>query len=184
MAMARRFGTLLVLSLAAAPTLAAQAPDRRPDGRPDGGSAAQRSPDPQRERLERRFRQGMARVVRERLDLTNAQMVRLQTVNQRHAKERQELFRREREARGAIRRAVLSGDSTAARTVSGLLDEVLSIQQQRLELVRREQQELGDFLSPVQRAKYLELQERLRTRVECAASGERRRARAGGPMER
>jgi hypothetical protein len=98
----------------------------------------------------------------------------LREINQRHAPERQELFRQEREARLGVREAVLTGGPEAEKRVAGLLEQIFGIQERRLDLVRREQKELATFLTPVQRAKYLELQERLRRRVECAA--ERRRS--------
>jgi hypothetical protein len=44
--------------------------------------------------------------------------------------------------------------------VRAALDDLLALQRQRLELVGAEQQELSRFLTPVQRARFLALQER------------------------
>ena len=47
-----------------------------------------------------------------------------------------------------------------------MLDQLVDVQRQRLEIFAREQRELAQFLTPVQRAKYATLQEGLRKKVE------------------
>jgi hypothetical protein len=50
--------------------------------------------------------------------------------------------------------------------LAAMIDTVLDLQRQRLELTRNEQRELSLFLSPLQRVKYLALQEQLRQQME------------------
>jgi Spy/CpxP family protein refolding chaperone len=141
--------------------------------------AAQGPGAPPRERgeprieAERRFRQRLADVMRERLGLTDAQMQRLGESNERFREQRQTLFHRERQLRMSIRREVMAETGDSAR-LSGLIDQVIAVQRQRLDLLAVEQRDLARFLTPVQRAKYLELQEQMRRKVDRAASPGRR----------
>ena len=75
-------------------------------------------------------------------------------------------------------RGQLTGVATADdNRLAVLIDSLLDIQRQRLEIVQAEQRELAMFLTPLQRVRYLALQEQLRQRVE--ALHQRARARAG-----
>jgi protein CpxP len=129
---------------------------------------------PRRQAAERRFQEGLARIVQARLRLSDDQMRQLVEINRRSARQRQELFGRERDARVGIRSEISKGESADQNRVAALVDELFSIQRQRLDLLQAEQRELARFLSPVQRAQYLELQEQVRRRVQRAAVGGRR----------
>ena len=142
-----------------------------------GGRLRQDSSD--RGRLEERFRERLALVMRERLSLTDDQMRRLGEVNRRLEGERRTLIREELDVRREMRRA-LRPDSTAAdATVDALLERSLRVERRRLELFELEQRELRQFLSPVQRAKYLGMQEQLRRQMD-----EMRERRSGGQFDR
>ena len=134
---------------------------------------------PRREAAERRFERRIARLVQDRLRLNDDQMRRLTEVNRRRASQRQELFARERNARVAMRREIMRGDSADQGRVGALIDELFGVQRARLELLQTEQRELAGFLSPVQRARYLELQEQVHRRVERAAAQRHGTARGG-----
>jgi len=116
--------------------------------------------------LERRFRERLAEVVRRRLNLNESQMRQLGEVNNRYERERMVLLRDERQMRQALRAEVLAGDSADQTKVAGLLDRALRIQRQRLDLTEREQRDLASFMTPVQRAKYVGIQDDLRRRLE------------------
>jgi Spy/CpxP family protein refolding chaperone len=60
----------------------------------------------------------------------------------------------------------MSADAANQQKVAGLLDQLMRLQRQRLDLVEGEQRELAKFLTPVQRAKYLGLQNQLRQRMQ------------------
>jgi periplasmic protein CpxP/Spy len=123
---------------------------------------------PQRALLEQRFRNRLRDVMKQRLDLNEAQVDRLTDVNQRFETRRRELLLEEREVRQSMRRALAPNASASADqdAVAGLLDRALRVQRQRLDLIETEQRELATFLSPVQRARYFGLQEQLRRQVE------------------
>jgi Spy/CpxP family protein refolding chaperone len=142
----------LVLALAVAAPLAAQ----RRQGAPD---SAQR---PLVQALQRR----VLEVVQRTLGATDEQMRQLVDVNRKYEGERRELNRRDREARQTIRAEVLRDSLADQDMVSRMLDELVDVQRRRLDVFAREQHDLAGFLTPVQRAKYATLQERLRKKVE------------------
>jgi hypothetical protein len=75
----------------------------------------------------------------------------------------------------------MMGDSANQAKVSQLLDQSVQIQRQRLDLLQSEQRELGKFLNPVQRAKYLGLQTEMRQRAQQMRNGAMQRRM--GPMQ-
>ena len=93
-------------------------------------------------------------------------MRQLGEVNNRYEQERMLLLRDERQMRQALRAEVLAGDSADQTKVAELLDRALRIQRQRLDLTEREQRDLASFMTPVQRAKYVGIQDDLRRRLE------------------
>lgn len=119
-----------------------------------------------RESLEARVRSRMTEVVRAQLGLTDEQARRLAATNQRLDGRRRALVNQEREARASLRVQLDRGDSANAAQVSALLDRMLQLQRSRLELMEEEQRDLATFLTPVQRARFLGLQEQVRQRIE------------------
>jgi TolA-binding protein len=149
-----RLPVLLALSLVAASTRAvAQRPV--PDSGPPG-----------RQALEQRVRQRMAAVVQQRLGLTADQMRRLGEVNREMEAQRRTLHQQERDVRIGLRAEVMRGDSANQDRVAGFVDQLIDVQRRRIELLSREQRALASFMTPVQRAKYLALQDQLRRRME------------------
>ena len=165
------FRVVAALAIAAFP-VAAQRPERL-QGQP--GMPAQG-----RAGLERQFRERLAEVVRRRLDLNESQMRQLGAVNNRYERERMLLLRDERQMRQALRAEVLAGDSADQTKVAELLDRALRIQRQRLDLTEREQRDLASFMTPVQRAKYVGIQDDLRRRLEEIRQQRRTGASGGG----
>ena len=175
--------TVLALLLLATP-LSAQR-DRADAARAD--SAAMVSPE--RRQMERRLHQRVLNVVRNRLNLTQEQVNQLSATTDRYAEERRTLAQRERALRFELRAQLRRGDSADQKRVGQLLDQTLQAQQERLDLYRKEQSDLSAFLTPVQRAQYMGLQEQLRSRVdELRRKGDRgsrpRGARAPGTQSR
>jgi Spy/CpxP family protein refolding chaperone len=152
---------LAVLGLGTAAPVAAQA------GGPQGAD--------QRAAAQDRVRARVARLLRERVGLTEDQMRRLAPVNQRFDARRQALFREERELRQALRRE-LSAQAADQNRVSTQIDQLFAMQRRRVDLAAEEQRELAAIMTPVQRARYLALQETVRRRAD-----EMRRRRGGGP---
>ncbi len=121
---------------------------------------------PQRRQLEQRLHQRMLDVTRSRLGLTQDQVDKLSATNQRYEQQRHSLARRERSLRLELRAQLRRGDSADQARVGELLEQTFEAQQERLALYRREQSDLAAFLTPVQRAKYMGLQEQMRSRID------------------
>jgi Spy/CpxP family protein refolding chaperone len=148
--------TAVVLATVPAASVHAQrAGDSLAGGR--GGSA--------RQKLEQRFRERSADIVRRQLQLNDNQMSRLQGVNRQFEAQRVSLFEEERQARQALR-AELTSTNPNQQKVATLLDQLMGVSRRRFDIQANEQRELAKFLTPVQRAKYFGLQNQLRQRLE------------------
>lgn len=136
---------------------------------PLAAPGAQQTPPVRRDRaaLEQQFRERLEAVLKERLALTDAQLAFLRDVNNRLDGERRALFREERAVRLEMREALRGAQDQAAQDrVAALLERARLVQRKRLDLMEAEQAELASMLTPIQRAKYLGLQEQLRRRAE------------------
>jgi periplasmic protein CpxP/Spy len=147
-----RFLSVLALLLGAglAPAVQAQSPGTAPRGRPA---------------LERQFRQQVERQLRERVGLDESQVRRLREVSARLEPRRAALMREERAARVELRRR-LATDTADQGRIAALLDDLQRVHRARLDLVAAEQKELAAFMTPLQRARYLALQEQIRRRMD------------------
>ncbi|MDF1503705.1 hypothetical protein [Roseisolibacter sp. H3M3-2] len=129
-------------------------------------AAGAQEPQPPRDRVservlgERPSAERMLRAVQERLGLSEAQTRRLGETTGQFATQRQQLFRRERTLRRDLREQLSRGQSADQARVGQLLDELLGMQRRRADMVVAEQRALADFLTPVQRAEFMALQER------------------------
>jgi len=113
--------------------------------------------------------------VRARVGLTDEQMQKLGPMNERHAIARRRLQMDERATRMELQFALRS-DAPADTTVSRLLGHMTEIQRQRVQLMETEQRELATIMTPVQRARFMAMQEQLRRQME-----ERRGSPGEGP---
>jgi periplasmic protein CpxP/Spy len=143
-----------------------------PLGAQQAGTGAERGPAP----LEQRLRQRLGLIVREQLGLDSTQARRLGDVSTRYERERRTLASRERELRLQLRDELQGGEQANQERVARALDRMLEVQRSRLDIVQREQKDLAAFLTPVQRAKYMVLQDQVRRRLE-----ETRRQREATP---
>jgi Spy/CpxP family protein refolding chaperone len=156
--------------------LGAQARPGGDDGRARGAPARTAE---ERAQLERRFEERLAAVVQRELRTTPEQTQRLGTVSRRFEQQRRPLFQREMALRRELRQQ-LGASSPDDRRVETAMREMLQLQRRRIDLIEAEQRELAEFLTPVQRARYLALQENLRHRVEQRGRAGRSRAAAPG----
>lgn len=127
--------------------------------------------------LEQQFRERTARLTKQRLGLTDAQLDRLEKTNARFAPQLRQLGAQERDIRRQLRQEMMAGSSANQQRVSDLLDGALRIQKQRISTVEAEQKELAGFLTPVQRARYIALQAQFRKRAEELSGQGGRRGR-------
>lgn len=137
-------------------------------------------PAQRRVELERQVRQRIAAVVKERLELTDAQAQQLQAVEGRSELRRRDLMQREMRLRRDLRQQLSPGVAADQQRVASLLDQIMAVHRERVAITEQEQRELARFLTPVQRAKYLGLQGELRRRIEgMRQRGEAMRRRDG-----
>lgn len=163
---------MLITALAAVLATAASVSAQGRPARPPRGSArleaqrGQQLPPEQRQAIERRIRQAMARAVREKVGLDEKQMRKLAPVNQKYARQRRELAQQERDVRMALRSAMMDTASPDQGKIAAYQNQLIELQRKRLDVVEAEQKELSSFMTPLQVAKYRALQEQLRRRVE------------------
>ncbi|HUQ48743.1 MAG TPA: hypothetical protein VM053_10965 [Gemmatimonadaceae bacterium] len=170
-----RMAIVAALGIATTQSALAQDPGTMTPRQAPGGN-------PRRAELENRLRQRTGEIVQRRLGLTEEQMTKLQAANKDFEKQRMDLMTRERTTRQMLRAQIMMGDSASQARVSQLLDQSIQIQRQRIDLIQSEQRELGKFLNPVQRAKYLGLQAEMRQRAQ-QMRGPQMQRRMGGPGE-
>jgi periplasmic protein CpxP/Spy len=116
----------------------------------------------ERQALQRQVRQAFARVVRRQLNLDAGKMQQLQRVDQKYEQQRRQVLKSEREARLNLKTAMQ--DSTGhpdQDKIAQYMDQLVHGQRQRADLLEGEQKELAGFLSPLQRAQYFALKERV-----------------------
>lgn len=170
----------LVAGVAAAqnPPVAATAQPR------PAGQAGQPGRQPDRAQLEKQIRDRIGTALKTNLNLSDDQFTKLQATNKRFEERRRLLVEQERDARMGMRDLMIAGDTTNQAKVSSLLDRMMLVQRQRFELVEQEQKELAGYLTPLQRAKYLGMQEQMFRRVEALRQQGQGRGqpRAGRPM--
>jgi hypothetical protein len=153
-----RVSLAAVLMIVSAGALPAQGAKRQQ--RPLGDSAP-----PARANLEQLVRQRMAQVTKQRLGASDDQMVKLQATNAKFDDKRRILLEQERDVRMALRDEMLRPDSARQGRVADLLDRLIKTQHQRVDIQEQEQQELSNYLTPLQRAKYFALEQQIRQRV-------------------
>lgn len=128
--------------------------------------------------LVRQLQQRVAEIVQRSLHASDDQMRQLLVVNRRYETEWRSLAQRDRESRAVIRAEVLRDTLADQHEVARNIEVLIDVQRQRLDLLSREQKDLAEFLTPVQRAQYMTLQARLRKKVEDL----RERRQNGGPL--
>ncbi|MGI8619012.1 MAG: hypothetical protein ACR2L6_07965 [Gemmatimonadaceae bacterium] len=141
-------------------------------GQPRDSAGTQR-----RAALERQVRQRIAVMVKERLQLSDAQAQQLQESEGQFELRRRDLMQREQGLRRDLRQQLSPGVAADQQRVASLLDQIMAVHRDRVTMTEQEQRDLARFLTPVQRAMYLGLQGELRNRIE----GMRQGGRGGRP---
>jgi Spy/CpxP family protein refolding chaperone len=158
---ARVWFGIAALALGAATHAEAQAPAR------SAQTLQQRAPDSVgRARLESAIRRGFAQAARRRVGLSDAQINQLAPIMQRYEQQRRQLLRDERDARVSLRAQMRNEQTADATKVDQLLQRLVDVQKRRVQLVEAEQRELATVMTPLQRAKFMALQEQIRRRME------------------
>lgn len=116
-----------------------------------------------RDEMRRLFQERFGAVIKERLQLSDSQAVRLGETNRRFEEQRRTLIQQERDVRMSLRDELMANQGAGnQQRISELLDRAIRVQRQRVELLESEQRELARFLNPTQRAKLLGMQEQMR----------------------
>ena len=115
-----------------------------------GGAAAQGGPPA--ERLREQVVQRFMENYRNQSGLTDEQFGQVQTVLRRSWEERRLSQERERGLLRGLESQMRPGVAADPDSVTRLLDDLLQLQADRVEMSRREQTQLAEFLTPVQRA--------------------------------
>ncbi len=121
------------------------------------------------ERLRTRIQERFTQRVAESLELQQDQLTRLRATNARFGARRAELERNLVQLRQSLRSELKPGVAANDDSVSRVVDRLLQAQLERARIEQDEMKELSSFLSPVQRAKYLIMQQRMRQLIEEAA---------------
>lgn len=137
-------------------------PGRRLQQQPPADTPAGR-----RQRLEQQIRQGFWRVAKRRIGFSDAQMTQLERTSQRFDVQRRQLAQQEKTQRVTLRAQILADTAANQSSIASSLDRLHDVQRQRLDMQAEEQKELATFMSPLQRAKYLALQEQVRKRLQA-----------------
>ena len=138
----------------------------RPNRRPLQEPFADGQPEMRRQQLEQQIRRQFWRVAKQRIGFTDDQMLRLERATQRFDTRRREIGLEERAQRIALRTETLRDSAANQTTIAASLDQLHQLQLQRLELQGEEQKELATFMTPLQRAKFFALQEKVRMRMQ------------------
>lgn len=127
--------------------------------------------------LRQRIRERWNEQVRRQLDLTDDQATRLQATEQRFFQQRREILRRQRTVLLALRGQLQPGVAADADSVRRLMDAREQNRAALAQLDRDEDRETTAYLSPVQRARYQLMRQRLQERI--AEMRRQRRGRMG-----
>jgi len=167
----------------AAPAVAVEPGQPGHPARPARPGAMMRG-QPDRAQLEQQIRNRIGNQLKQGLNLSDDQFAKLQATNKRFEERRHLLVEQERDVRMGMRDLMIAGDTTNQAKVSATLDKMLQVQRQRFELVEQEQKELSGYLSPMQRAHFLGMQEQMSRRVQAlrAQAGGGRGPGGAGPM--
>jgi len=104
--------------------------------------------------------------VRVQAGLSEAQMERVRDVARQSFEDRQALAERERDTWRALEGQMRPGVAADADSLGALMDQLLTIQEERVAQARREQATYAEFLTPVQRAQLTIAWHRLHLQIE------------------
>lgn len=142
-------------------------------------SRQQRPGQPRGDReMEQQVQRRIGIMLKERLSLTDDQLRQLEAVTMRLERDRRAVRSDEYRSRVALRAQLLAGDSASNDSVAVLLDRLPGIERRKIDLMEAEQRELGQFLTPIQRARFMALQEEIRRGMDDIRN---RRPGAPGP---
>jgi len=130
--------------------------------------------------LERRLQQGMQRTLQNQLGLDEATMRSVQSVMQSFQQDRQSLNRDQASLRYRLRDPGLP--NLSEEDARAMLQEMVTLQERELDLYKREQSALSEYLTPVQLVRFYRFREELGLRVQQLRQGRGMGGGVGGGL--
>ena len=121
------------------------------------------------QQLQQQVRRSLWKVAKQRIGFSDDQMLQLARTSQRFDQQRRMLAREEKAQRVAIRAEILADSGANQSSIAATLEQLHAVQQRRLDLQADEQKEFATFMTPLQRAKFMALQEQVRRRLQDLA---------------
>lgn len=121
------------------------------------------------QQLQQQIRRSLWRVAKQRIGFSDDQMLRLERTSQRFDQQRRMLAQEEKAQRVAMRTEILADSSANQSNIAIALEQLHGLQQRRLDLQAEEQKEFATFMTPLQRAKFMALQDQVRRRLQDLA---------------
>ncbi len=140
---------------------------------------ADSSDDAERQQLQRELRQRWNARVRQDLNLTDDQAVKLQATEDRHLAQRRDLAQQQRGVQEALRQQLQPGIAANGDSVRRLMDTREKNRATLAQIDRDEDRELAGYLTPVQHARYQMLRQQLQERIRQIREQRRLRGQAG-----
>ena len=162
----RRLAFIGVIAALALPALAEAQRPQRPLAQRAGGGGRPMDSGQGRQRLEMEVRRNFARIVRERVGLNDAQMTRLVPITQKYEQQRRQIQMAEQRARVDLRVAMQNEQAADPKVLEQHMQTILDVHKRRAALMEAEQRELAEFMTPVQRVKFMAVQEQIRRNLE------------------
>jgi hypothetical protein len=119
-----------------------------------------------RQQLQRQIRESFWRAAKQRIGFSDEQMQRLEQTSQRFDQRRRQLAQQEKALRVSLRSQTLADSAANQPAIASSIDGLLQLQRQRVDLQIEEQKEFASFMTPLQRSKFLALQEQVKRRVQ------------------
>ena len=116
--------------------------------------------------LQQQIRRTLWRVTTQRIGFSDEQMLRLERTSQRFDQQRRGLAVEEKAQRVAMRFEILADSGANQANIATALERLHAVQQRRLDLQAEEQREFATFMTPLQRGKFMALQEQVRRRLQ------------------
>lgn len=170
------FVRAVVCAVALAVSASVAEAQARPNRQMPGRGAQQGRPDARRD-LEDEVRRNFARAVRERVGLSDEQMVKLGPITRKFEDQRRQVQADERDARTKLMGLVMVNAESDSVRIKQHIAALNDVRRRRLQIDEAELKELATIMTPLQLAKFLALQENVRRRLEQA------RPFPGGPAD-
>ena len=138
----------------------------------------------ERERLQQQIEDHVAQRVKQQLGLSDEQANRLRSTEENFRQRRRDLFQRQLTIEQGLRDQMRPGVAANSDSVRRLMDVRQAARADQLRLDQDQDREMAGYLTPVQRAQYQMIRERIRLRLQQLRRERIERRQGGGPAVR